>query len=55
MEEIKKPLRESAQERLQKKVMRLELGIIMLVNGLRIIENYPKGVLDKVEQLVTSE
>jgi hypothetical protein len=53
--EEKTASKESAQERLQKKVMRLELAIMMMMNGLRIIENYPQSFLDRVEKLITSE
>lgn len=42
------------QEILQEKVMKLELGMMLLLNGLRVVKDYPTPLLERVERLITS-
>ena len=42
------------QEILQEKVMKLELGMMILLNGLRVVKDYPTPLLERVERLITS-
>jgi hypothetical protein len=46
--------KKTSKELMQERIMKLEMAVVMLMNGLRVIDKYPTGILDKVEKLITS-